>query len=218
MKRFCGLISLVLLGFVTLWVGCQSPALTGAKVYIQQQDWDNAREQLEIAVQQEPGNAEAHYLLGRAYGEQGDYEAMVRAFQTSLEISERWKADIESVRDEKWVVVFNRGVQAGREENFQKAAEEFEIATIIDPENPDAFNNLGFAYTSLDRLDQALEAYGRVFELQPESQGAFPGSPGDRAWEQEWPDHVRSGPGAIGPGAASRTSGYQHKGGFPPGS
>jgi tetratricopeptide (TPR) repeat protein len=97
---------------------------------------------------------------------------MVRAFQTSLEISERWKADIESVRDEKWVVVFNRGVQAGREENFQKAAEEFEIATIIDPENPDAFNNLGFAYTSLDRLDQALEAYGRVFELQPDNAAA----------------------------------------------
>jgi tetratricopeptide (TPR) repeat protein len=172
MKRFRFLIALILLGFATLWVTCQNPALTGAKVYIQQQDWDNARKQLEIAVQQEPRNAEAHYLLGRAYGEQGNYEAMVREFQTSLEISERWESDIESIREEKWVMAFNRGVQAGREEDFQKAADEFKMATIIDPRNPDAFNNLGFAYTNLERLDQALEAYGQVFELQPDNVAA----------------------------------------------
>jgi len=158
---------LMLSGFVLLWVGCQNPALTGAKVYIQQQDWDNAREQLEIAVQQEPGNAEAHYLLGRAYGEQGNYEAMVREFQTSVEISGTWEKDIKSFREEKWVMAFNRGVQAGKEEDFQKAAEEFKTATIIDSQNPDAFNNLGFAYTNLGRFDEALEAYGKVDEIQP---------------------------------------------------
>jgi len=172
MNRFHVVLAIVLLIGAALWAGCQNPALTGAKVYIQQQDWDNAREQLEVAVQQEPGNAEAHYLLGKAYGEQNRYQEMVDEFQASLEISQKWRDDIRVVTNEKWTMAFNRGVQAGKEKDYQKALEEFSTATIIDPKNPDAFNNLGFAYTNLDRLDEALEAYGTVLELDPENVAA----------------------------------------------
>ncbi len=169
MRRFGLAVLLILLAFVMLWSGCQNPALTGAKVYIQQQDWDNALEQLKIAVQQEPGNAEAYYLLGRAYGEKQMYQDMVKAFQTSLDISDTWRPNIESLRTEKWTVAFNRGIQASKQEDFEKALEEFQTATIIDPENPDAFNNLGYVYTNLDRLDDALAAYDKVFELAPDN-------------------------------------------------
>jgi tetratricopeptide (TPR) repeat protein len=165
-RRYLALMAAltVSLGLLT---GCQNPALTGAKVYIQQQDWDNALVQLEVAVQQEPNNAEAHYLLGRAYGEKSRFEEMVREFQASLEISPKWKDDIQGVVNEKWTMAFNRGVQAAKEEDYQTALQEFKTATVIDAANPDAFNNLGFTYTSLERLDEALEAYGRVLELDP---------------------------------------------------
>jgi tetratricopeptide (TPR) repeat protein len=172
MKRFGLAISLTLLAFAALLSGCQNPALTGGKVYIQQQDWVKAKEQLELAVQQEPGNAEAHFLLGRVYGEQGAYQGMVKEFQASLEISPKWKTNIESISEEKWVMTFNRGVAAGKEENFEKAVEAFQTATIINPQKADAYNNLGFAYTNLGRLDEALEAYGKVLELQPENVAA----------------------------------------------
>jgi len=172
MSRPHVVLAIVVLIGLALWAGCQNPALTGAKVYIQQQDWDNAREQLEIAVQQEPGNAEAHYLLGKAYGEQNRYQDMADEFQASLEISQSWKDNIDAIVQEKWTMAFNRGVQAGKEKDYQKALEEFTTATIIDPANPDAFNNLGFAYTNLDRLDEALEAYRIVLELDPENVAA----------------------------------------------
>jgi len=172
MRRFRLAFSLILLAGVALWAGCQNPALTGAKVYIQQQDWDNAQQQLESAVQQEPRNAEARFLLGRAYGEKGMYEAMVREFETSLEISAKWKTDIENIRQEKWTMAFNRGVQAVKEEDFAKGVLEFRTATVIDAQEPDAFNNLGYAYSNLDSIDRALEAYGRVLELQPDNVSA----------------------------------------------
>jgi len=166
------LLTVAFLAGLIVWAGCQNPALTGAKVYIQQQDWDNARKQLEIAVQQEPKNAEAHYLLGRAYGEKNRYEEMVAEFQASLDISQQWKDDIQNVINEKWTMAFNRGVQAGKDQNYQKALEEFMTATIVDPGNPDAFNNLGFAYTNLDRLDEALEAYRQVLALDQDNVAA----------------------------------------------
>jgi superkiller protein 3 len=167
-----GILWIAVLMALVLWTGCQNPALTGAKVYIQQQDWENAREQLEIAVQQEPDNAEARFLLGQAYGEQRMYREMVDEFQASLAISQRWKENIDAIVLEKWTMAFNRGVQAGKEEDYQKALEEFTTATIIDPSNPDAFTNLGFAYTNLDRLDEALEAYNKALELDPDNVAA----------------------------------------------
>ncbi|KPL18247.1 MAG: hypothetical protein AMJ92_08945 [candidate division Zixibacteria bacterium SM23_81] len=167
MRRLRLAAALVLLTCAVIWSGCGNPALTGAKVYIQQQEWGKAQEQLELAVQEMPQDAESHYLLGWVYGEQGMYEPMVREFETSLEISDRWKGKIEAVRKEKWTMAFNRGVQAGKEEDFQKAVMEFKTATIIEPGEPDAFNNLAFAYTNLDSLDQALKAYKNVLELQP---------------------------------------------------
>lgn len=167
MRRLRLAAALVLLTCAIMWSGCGNPALTGAKVYIQQQEWNKAQEQLELAVQELPRDAESHYLLGWVYGEQGMYEPMVREFETSLEISDRWKGKIEAVRMEKWTMAFNRGVQAGKEKDFQKAVMEFKTATIIEPNEPDAFNNLAFAYTNLDSLDQALDAYRRVLKLQP---------------------------------------------------
>ncbi len=172
MRRFRLAFSLILLAGVALWAGCQNPALTGAKVYIQQQDWDNAQQQLELAVQQEPRNAEARFLLGRAYGEKGMYEAMVREFEKSLEISAKWKTNIENIRQEKWVMAFNRGVGAGKDGDFAKALLEFKTATVIDARQADAFNNLGYAYTNMDSLDQALEAYEKVLKLQPDNVSA----------------------------------------------
>jgi tetratricopeptide (TPR) repeat protein len=69
-------------------------------------------------------------------------------------------------------MAFNRGVQAGKEQDYQKALEEFQTATIIDATNPDAFNNLGYAYTNLDRLEEALEAYRKVLELDEDNVAA----------------------------------------------
>ena len=89
MREYRWILAVMFCGMALLWAGCQNPALTGAKVYIQQQDWDNALVQLKIAVEQEPQNAEAHFLLGRAYSEKTMYPEMVKAFRTSLEAEHR---------------------------------------------------------------------------------------------------------------------------------
>jgi tetratricopeptide (TPR) repeat protein len=69
-------------------------------------------------------------------------------------------------------MAFNRGVQAGRDEDYEKAVAEFQTATIIDPQNPDAFNNLGFAYTNLERLEDGVSAYLQVLKLDPNNVAA----------------------------------------------
>lgn len=169
MKRVGLAISLALFVCALLCSCAGNPHLTGAKVYIQQQDWVQAQRELEIAVQDLPQDAEVHYWLGKVYGEQGMYEAMVKEFQTSLDISDKWKERIEAIREEKWGTVFNLGLKAWNEEDSETAIENFKMATMIDPQKPESFLNLGFAYQSQERYDEALKAYYRVFELQPEN-------------------------------------------------
>ena len=43
---------------LVILASCQSKNLTSAKIYIQQDDWDGALEQLEWAVEATPDNAE----------------------------------------------------------------------------------------------------------------------------------------------------------------
>ncbi|SVB69352.1 uncharacterized protein METZ01_LOCUS222206, partial [marine metagenome] len=77
----------LLLGGGLFAFGCQSSALASGKLYMKQKKYDKARVQLELAVEVEPGNAEAHYNLGRICGLQGDYVELAVAFDRSQELS-----------------------------------------------------------------------------------------------------------------------------------
>ena len=74
------LISLILLG-------CASESLVSAKLYIQQQDWDNAEIYLIKALTVEPQNPEVPYLLGDLiYGRRQEWDKMNEMFDRALSL------------------------------------------------------------------------------------------------------------------------------------
>ena len=164
-----GFALLVLGAHSLVLLGCQSAALRSAKLYKQQGNWEQAVEQLELAVVEDPQDDEAHFLLGEAYARTGEYEKMNGAFDRALELSAGWQEKVEYERRRVWVEHYNRGITALQEEDFAAAAIEYERATVIDPEEPDAFNNLAFAYYKLDRLDDCIAAYLKALALTPEN-------------------------------------------------
>ena len=52
-------------------LGCQSSAMTAAKLYIQQEQPQEAKKQLALVLQTEPENYEAHLLMGQLLGRWG---------------------------------------------------------------------------------------------------------------------------------------------------
>ena len=102
----------LLLGGGLLALGCQSSALASGKLYIKQQKYDQAREQLELAVEAEPANAEAHFQLGRICGLQGDYVELARAYDRAQELSADYDAQIAEERLHYWSRIYNDGVRA----------------------------------------------------------------------------------------------------------
>ena len=122
-------------------MGCQSSALASGKLYMKQHKYDKARVQLELAVEVEPANAEAHYELGRICGLQGDYVDLAAAFDRAQELSPKFDEKIERERLHYWSRSYNDGVRAaaGRGADLVTARRHFDTAVRILPDSLKAF-------------------------------------------------------------------------------
>ena len=156
-------------------LGCQGSALTGAKLYLQQGEEERAKEQLLLALEAEPENPEVHYLLGRVYGDEGEYGSMSESFDRSLELSGEFRPQIEELRRRNWTKLYNQGVERATAEppDFSAAAELFKVATTVDPELLDAWRNLAISHSRLSDLDRAVQAYEFVAARAPEDSSTF---------------------------------------------
>jgi tetratricopeptide (TPR) repeat protein len=165
LKVIVGLLAIA--SMMVYFFGCQSTATTSAKLYMQQEEYDKAIEQLEMEVAQNPKNAEASYYLGFCYSHEKRFEEMNKAFDGSLAVSDQFKNDINNVRKKYWVDSFNSGVRKLQNEQAEEAIKDLETAILIDPTVANAFKNLGFAYIQLDQDEKALDAYKKAAELDP---------------------------------------------------
>lgn len=152
-----------------LALGCQSTALTAAKLYIKQEKPGEAKEQLLQALQTEPENAEIHYLLGTLYGQEEDFESMVASFERSLELSSKFAAPIDEHRRYHWIQSYNKGIRFARANSpdFEAANRAFGDATLIDPSKLEAWRNLAFVRYQVDDVDGAVEVYRYIAAEAP---------------------------------------------------
>ncbi len=160
MKRWT-VRKIALLSLLTVamgWLGCQTTAMTSAKVYINQNDWTQAREQLLIAVAETPENSEAQMLLGVAEATAQNWVEASAAFGEAekdparAEEATRW-------RRKYWVETFNVGLEALNSDALDNAETAFRNATILDPAGAMAYRNLGIVHERQERLQEAATAY-----------------------------------------------------------
>ena len=148
-----------------LLMACQPKEITSAKVYKQQKDWDNAIVQLEKAIVAYPTNAEAHFLLGEAYGEKQRWADMRKEFDESLKIGPAHANDIKYYRDKYWVENFNKGVGLFNKDDMEGSIKSLQIAETIDSSRPESYRNMAVAYVRLDKMDEAIESYRKALAV-----------------------------------------------------
>ncbi|MDZ7724300.1 MAG: tetratricopeptide repeat protein [candidate division KSB1 bacterium] len=159
----------MLLSLAVLFTACQIKEVTSAKVYIQQDNWEKATEQLEKAVEQYPENAEARYLLGHAYAKDNQWKKMVEQFDAADSLSDEYDQDIQVVRDQSWVQLFNTAVTKLNDNKVDSAITMFETAALINPERPETYRTLGISYSRQEDYEKAKDAFKRYIETQPDS-------------------------------------------------
>lgn len=150
---------------VVLLLSCQSAELTSAKVYVQQNNYPSALEQLKIAMQKEPANAEVFYMAGKIYAEMDSFDQMNESFNRALELDSTLRKDIRAWRIEKRSETFEKGIRAGNSKNWDKAIELTKTSLRIDPEFFDGWANLGYYYQQKNDYENAIFAYNRAYGL-----------------------------------------------------
>ncbi len=151
---------------IIILAGCQSKEVTSAKVYIQQDNWEKAIEQLEMAVEMYPTDAEAHYLLGEGYANRGEWEKMNEMFEKASKINSTFDDQIKNTREKYWVTTFNSGVNRINGGDIDGAIRQFKTCTRIDPGRIDAYRNLAVTYMQSDSLEQAKKTRFQILSIQ----------------------------------------------------
>ena len=165
--RTSDLICILIFLLIFTW-GCQPKELSTAKIYIKNNEWEKAAKQLELATKTHPQNAEAHFLLGQAYGHFARFEEMISQFETSLNISDKYRFEISQERERYWIEKYNSGIIALDKNEYQIAEEFVRSAIIIDPAKYEAHLKLAQTFDESDRLEKALQIYNKLLRITPD--------------------------------------------------
>jgi tetratricopeptide (TPR) repeat protein len=164
-------LAILTLVTLVLLAGCGAdPAFTSGKVYLQQQDYENAIEQLQTAIKNNPTAWEPYVWLGRTYAETDELELASEKFHEALELAPDEKAVAECDNAIAYYAqkFRNEGNNYMDADQYAQAVAEYEKAIIIDPEHPDSRIGLGAAYQNLGDFDAAIEQYELAHELRPD--------------------------------------------------
>ncbi|MCX6136224.1 MAG: tetratricopeptide repeat protein [Ignavibacteriales bacterium] len=164
-----GIIGVIIAGFMTTGFQCSSAELTGAKLYIQQKNYQKAEDQLIRETQKNPRSEEAFFLLGQVRLELRNYVGMREAWENALKISQAHKKEISNQLLYTWGKKFNEGVEAinsseEKPELLDKAIEAFNLSVTIMPESLATHRNLGLAYLKKGEIENAAHHFTISFE------------------------------------------------------
>lgn len=149
--------------------GCESDLARQVRQYEKTRDLESAEQLLARTVRQDPGNAEAQFLLGRVHMRQGEYKSGMDAFQGSREASARYVEKIDFLAEKYAHEEFRKGKSATESGAYEDAARHFRNVTIIQPKNAEAFRALGHALVQTRQPEEAEKAYKEALILEPEN-------------------------------------------------
>lgn len=126
---------------------------------IAHREWQAATQPLLEVEQLAPRDTEVHILLGTVYREQGLYEEAEAQFNRAIELDPRW-GDAYG----------GRGlVREERRDEGDAAVADFQKAIALSPNNPQHYNNLGFALYVRGRYEDAVRALREGLRHDPAS-------------------------------------------------
>lgn len=157
------------LSLLTLLACMANPHFVGGKNYVKQEVWDKAVTELKLATEEQPGNAEAWYYLGWAYGEEGDYGKAADAFHQCKSLSSAFDKDVNSKIDFFWDNLAARGQDLEQGGSYTEAAELFEDAIKLKPEHTASYQYIARIYGQMGEIDKAADKYEEALELQPDN-------------------------------------------------
>ena len=172
------------------------PNVTGAKLYIQQNDLEQALRVLRKEIDQvNENNEDAWYLLGYIYARQKKYDAMMEAFEKAVALKPKFKEKgvkvgkdtgsqfhakhgVDAIYKVVWQNSFNTGVKyfneainapdaESKQASFAKAVDGFAASAKIQPDSSLSYRNWAAALLNAGRTEESVVPLKMSLEKNP---------------------------------------------------
>jgi len=161
---------------ITLLVitACQSPEVTSAKVYFQQENLDAAEEQLLIALDKEPMNPEVPYLLASGvYGPRRDYDKAKEMVEKAAALDPTYKDKADQFIKKFWADIYSEGANffnsalksvfpAEKDSLLLLATEKFEKSLTMKDDEISSYNGLAKCFFMLQDTAKVIDVANRL--------------------------------------------------------
>jgi Flp pilus assembly protein TadD len=127
-------------------------------------DWSHAIDAYLRATELDPNSFLAHYSLGLAYLQTGQYRAAIPPLQQATRLKGK--------SSRSWNLL---GLAHYRLKEFERAVPYFRRASEADPKRPAPFNNLGHSLLRLGRYSAAQQAFNSALQIDPDFGNAVTG-------------------------------------------
>ncbi len=161
------------LAAILILAGCGAdPAFTSGKVYLQQENFDDAIEQFQIAIRNNAADWQPRMWLGRAYAETNELQMAHDEFFAALDLAVEpgHTEEIEQTIQWYWQEYQNEGNLLNSGGQFTEAIAEFDKAILLDPRKAEAYANLGYAHHMLMNFDDAVASFEMALERAPDNE------------------------------------------------
>jgi Flp pilus assembly protein TadD len=178
LKRYFLPVSCVILAAFAL-AACQSVATTSAKLRNQEGNYELAIDLAKQGLAENPKDAEAYFQLGISYSNLDSVSLAYDNFVKSMELDPKKKKDAQNNIQHNFAKHYKLGQSAFNRNDYENAAEEFNLATEADPTQTIGFYNLGVSYSRLGKetdpkyYDKAIVELDKVLERSNPSESHY---------------------------------------------
>lgn len=168
---------IVLALIVIFFIGCPSAPKNSARIYIEQQDYERAKEQIYVGLRDNPNDYELYVLLAKAEIGLTRWSEASKAFEDGIAI--------DSVKTINWLLGDTKNVSAYRQafynaaltervdKKYEQALMNLGYAKILDPEDVSTYILEGGLYSELGDSKMAHQAYAHALSIDPENPDGY---------------------------------------------
>ena len=127
-----------------------------ADYFLGMEDYPEAIRRHRAVIDDDPGNALAHYHLGFAYGVVGEHRQELAEYQKAIELGL-----------DDWQLFLNLGLLYLEGGQNQDATQVLRLAALLGPDRPETHFNLALAYERRGALAQAEQEALRSLQIDP---------------------------------------------------
>jgi Tfp pilus assembly protein PilF len=168
MKKHALLTMALLVAATAAFAGLHTRSGT---VYVQNKQYNDAVRELRLAIQEDPEDAKAHFMIGVAYSYLDSVALAYEHFMKAKELDPKKAQDCDDNIQSNYAKHYQQGQKFFQQQNVAGAAHEFEMATLASPRQSSAHYNLAVAYSRLANpadttyYAKTLAAADKVLEL-----------------------------------------------------